>query len=211
MVRQQPCPHTDSPGAPREPGGRAGLLHALVLWRLCGPHRPFPSAWGGTGRGQAAGGARTDRAGDTPGAARGQGSQVGGRVTWGPGQWLHKRCTEVLENIKKGVGRWCRVFPGGTRGKEPACQRGDTGDVGSIPGLGRSPAGGHGKPLQCSCLENPMDRGARWATVLRVTQLKGIITHTAHSVQTRLILAVGKTKQNKITMYTDKRLSHKRS
>ena len=56
-----------------------------------------------------------------------------------------------------------------------------------------------------------MDRGARWATVLRVTQLKGIITHTAHSVQTRLILAVGKTKQNKITMYTDKRLSHKRS
>ena len=115
MVRQQPCPHTDSPGAPREPGGRAGLLHALVLWRLCGPHCPFPSAWGGTGRGQAAGGARTDRAGDTPGAARGQGSQVGGRVTWGPGQWLHKRCTQVLENIKKvwadGAGA-SRVAPG---------------------------------------------------------------------------------------------------
>ena len=38
-------------------------------------------------------------------------------------------------------------------------------DVGSIPGLGRSPGGGHGNPLQCSCPENPMDRGAWWATV----------------------------------------------
>ena len=37
---------------------------------------------------------------------------------------------------------------------------GDTGDMGSIPGLGRSPGRGHGNPLQCSCLENPMDRGA---------------------------------------------------
>ena len=39
------------------------------------------------------------------------------------------------------------------------------GDVGSIPGLGRSPGGEHGNPLQCSCLENPMDRGAWQATV----------------------------------------------
>ena len=38
-------------------------------------------------------------------------------------------------------------------------------DIGSIPGLGRSPGGGHGNPLQHSCLENPMDRGAWWATV----------------------------------------------
>ena len=37
--------------------------------------------------------------------------------------------------------------------------------MGSIPGLGRSPGGGHGNPLQYSCLENPMDRGAWWATV----------------------------------------------
>ena len=42
---------------------------------------------------------------------------------------------------------------------------GDVRDVGSIPGLGRSPGGGHGNPLQYSCLENPMDRGAWWATV----------------------------------------------
>ena len=47
---------------------------------------------------------------------------------------------------------------------------GDVIDAGSIPGLGRSPGGGHGNPLQYSCLENPMDRGAWWAKVHRVTQ-----------------------------------------
>ena len=41
----------------------------------------------------------------------------------------------------------------------------NAGDTGSIPGMGRSPAGGKGKPLQYSCLENSMDRGARWAIV----------------------------------------------
>ena len=45
---------------------------------------------------------------------------------------------------------------------------GDVRDTGSIPGLGRSPGGGHGNPLQHSCLENPMDRGAWRATVHRV-------------------------------------------
>ena len=44
--------------------------------------------------------------------------------------------------------------------KESACVVGDAGDVGSIPGSGRSPGGGHGHPLWYSCLENPMDRGA---------------------------------------------------
>ena len=43
------------------------------------------------------------------------------------------------------------------------------GDVGSIPGSGRSPGEGSGNPLPCSCLENPMDRGAWWATVHGVT------------------------------------------
>ena len=42
---------------------------------------------------------------------------------------------------------------------------GDAGDKGLIPGLGRSPGGGYGNPLLYSCLENPMDRGAWWATV----------------------------------------------
>ena len=64
----------------------------------------------------------------------------------------------------------CLGFPGGSVGKESACNVGDTGDVGSVLGLGRSPRGGHGNPLQYSCLENPMDRGAWWATVHRVTK-----------------------------------------
>ena len=46
----------------------------------------------------------------------------------------------------------------------------DTGDAGSIPGSGRSPGGGHGNALQYSCLENPMGRGAWWATVCRVAK-----------------------------------------
>ena len=50
--------------------------------------------------------------------------------------------------------------------KESACQSGDTG---SIPGSGRSPGEGNDNPLQYSCLDNPMDRGARWATVHGVT------------------------------------------
>ena len=47
---------------------------------------------------------------------------------------------------------------------------GDVRDRGSIPGLGRSPGGGHGSPLQYSCLENPMDRGAWGVRVHRVTK-----------------------------------------
>ena len=48
-------------------------------------------------------------------------------------------------------------FPGGSDSKEPTC---NAGDLGSIPGLGRSPGEGNGYPLQYCCLENPMDRGA---------------------------------------------------
>ena len=55
-------------------------------------------------------------------------------------------------------------FPGGSSGKEPACNSGATGDSGSIPGSGRSPGGGNGNPLWYSCLKSPMDRGAWWAT-----------------------------------------------
>ena len=53
-------------------------------------------------------------------------------------------------------------FPSGSADEESAC---NAGDLGSIPGLGRSPAGGHGNPLQYSCLENLMDRGTWQATV----------------------------------------------
>ena len=58
-------------------------------------------------------------------------------------------------------------FPGGSDGKESAC---NVGDLGSIPGLGRSPGEWKGNPLQYSCLENSTDIGARWATVHGVTK-----------------------------------------
>ena len=54
--------------------------------------------------------------------------------------------------------------------KNPPANLGDIKDSGLIPGLGRPPGGGHGNPLQYSCLENPMDRGAWWATIHRVTK-----------------------------------------
>ena len=58
-------------------------------------------------------------------------------------------------------------FPGGSGGKASAY---NAGDLGSIPGSGRSPGEGNGNPLQYSCLENPMDRGAWWATVRGVAK-----------------------------------------
>ena len=54
--------------------------------------------------------------------------------------------------------------------KNPPASAGDLRDSGSIPGSGRSPGGGHSNPLQCSCLENPMDRGGWRAMVHRVAQ-----------------------------------------
>ena len=55
-----------------------------------------------------------------------------------------------------------RAFPGGSEGKESAC---NAGDPGSFPGLGRSPGEGNGNQLQYSCLENSMDRGA-WQAII---------------------------------------------
>ena len=54
--------------------------------------------------------------------------------------------------------------------KGPSANAGDIRDAGLIPESGRSPEGGYGNPLQCSCLENPMDRGAWRATVHGVTK-----------------------------------------
>ena len=77
-------------------------------------------------------------------------------------------------------------------GKETACNAGATGDVGTIPGLGRFPRGGHGNPLQYSCLKNPMDRGTWRATVHGVTkswtQLKRLSTHACTEAVTGLPL-----------------------
>ena len=55
-----------------------------------------------------------------------------------------------------------KCIPGGSDGKESTC---NVGDLGSVPGFGRSPGGGHGNLLQYSCLKNHMDRGARWTAV----------------------------------------------
>ena len=60
------------------------------------------------------------------------------------------------------------LAPGGSDGKEFTC---NAGDQGLIPGSGRSPGEGNGNPFQYSCLENPMDRGAWWATVHGVAKI----------------------------------------
>ena len=59
-------------------------------------------------------------------------------------------------------------FPPSSVSKESAC---NAGDMGSIPGSGRSPGEGNDNPLQYSCLENPMDRGTLWATVHGVARV----------------------------------------
>ena len=61
-------------------------------------------------------------------------------------------------------------FPGGANGKEPTSQCRRHERHGFDPWVGKIPGGGNGFPLQYSCLENPMDRGAWWATIHRVTK-----------------------------------------
>ena len=70
----------------------------------------------------------------------------------------------------KGKQCWYLGFPGGTVVKNLSANAGDTGDLVSIPGLGRSPGVGNSNSLQYSCLENVMDKGVWWATVHRVTK-----------------------------------------
>ena len=71
-------------------------------------------------------------------------------------------------------------FPGGSDGKESSCS---AGDLGSIPGLGRSPGEGNSNPLQYSCLENPMDRGVWWATVHGEARVR-------HKLATKLLVYI---------------------
>ena len=101
---------------------------------------------------------------------------LGLRLERGVGKWEGKtrsfgelrtlyNDTRTIRDNRAYVKNW-RGFLDGSAGKESACNVGDTGDVGSIPGLGRSSGGRHGKPLQYSCLENPVDLGVRQTTVL---------------------------------------------
>ena len=71
----------------------------------------------------------------------------------------------LIQNMRSYF-QYAKFFSLGLSGQETAS---NAGDLGLIPGLGRSPGGGHGNPLPHSCLENPMDRGAWWATVYGVT------------------------------------------
>ena len=74
-------------------------------------------------------------------------------------KWNHLVCNILKLPFK--------IFPGGSDGEESTCI---VGGPGSISGSGRSPGGLKGYPLQSSCLENPMDRGAWWATIHGVTK-----------------------------------------
>ena len=73
--------------------------------------------------------------------------------------------------------------PGGSDSRESAC---NAGDPGSIPGSGRSPGEGHSNPLQYSCLESPMDRGARWATVHGVTKSRTRLSDSHRHTHTHI-------------------------
>ena len=104
---------------------------------------------------------------EEPGGRQSIGSQ---RVThWSDLAHIHLHIYVYLYKIwtwlqcSNGLPRWLS-------GKESTCPWGDTRDTVSIPGLGRSPRGGNGNPLQYSCLENPTDRGAWRATAHGVTE-----------------------------------------
>ena len=91
--------------------------------------------------------------------------------------WWYSRTVSPSWSLLSSSGK--RGFPGGSDDKESAC---NAEEQSSIPGLGRSPGEGNGYPLQSSCLENPMDRGAWRATVHGVqsqTQLSNWHTHSA--------------------------------
>ena len=68
-------------------------------------------------------------------------------------------------------------FPWWLSSKESVCKSGAAGDVGLIPGSGRSPGGGHGNPLQYSCLKNPMNRGVWQGLVHRVAKSRTLLKH----------------------------------
>ena len=99
--------------------------------------------------------------------------------------WLneYKNKTHIYAVYMKPKG-----FPGGSEVKASAC---NVGDLGSIPGSGRSPGEGNGNPLQCPSLENSIDGGAWWATVHRVAKSRTRLsdfTSLLHSQETHFRL-----------------------
>ena len=82
-----------------------------------------------------------------------------------PMAWFSFR--EELKSLHLPENQMTPTFPAGSDGKKSAY---NVGDLGLIPGLGRSPGEGHSNLVQYSCLENPMDRGAWWAAVHEVAK-----------------------------------------
>ena len=92
-------------------------------------------------------------------------------------------------------------FPGSSAGKESTC---NAGDPGLILGLGRSPGGGHGNPLQCLCPENPMAREAWWATVHGVTKSGTQLSDWAqHSMYSTDLPGTQTDAKNSLTFHTN--------
>ena len=86
--------------------------------------------------------------------------------------------------------------------KNPSVNARDIRNAVSVPGSGRSPGGGHGSPLQDSCLENPMDRGAWWATVYGVTKSwTWLSTHTHTSTPLSWLPLAPKIKSHFLTLW----------
>ena len=113
-----------------------------------------------------------------PGESQGQQSLVGCGL-WGR---TESDTTEATQQQQQ------QGFPSGASVKNPPANAGDVRDVGSIHGSKRSPGGGHGNPLQCSCLENPRDRGAWWAAVYGVAQSRTQLKRRSSSSSRRLML-----------------------
>ena len=84
---------------------------------------------------------------------------------------------QLLSQSKASV----NIFPLPNSGEELPASAGDIRDVGSSTGLGRSPGEGNGNPLQYSCLENPMDRGAWWAIAHRVAKIQTQLKQHTHT------------------------------
>ena len=121
---------------------------------------------------------------------------------WGVGLTVCPKCSHAynIKSIQSCCKMWKKKikwqyqtimgFPGGAMLKNLHVNAGDTWDMGSIPGLGRSPGGGNGNPLQCSCLENSMDRGAWQATVHGVAMSRTWLEGLSALIHTSIIKAI---------------------
>ena len=105
-----------------------------------------------------------------------------GGAWWAAVHGVTQSRTQLKRLSSSSSSRREKGFPHSSVGKSPAC---NAGDPGSIPDSGRSLGEGNGNPLQCSCLENPRDRGAWWAVVYGVTQSRTQLKRLSSSSKKR--------------------------